>query len=115
MADQTAQLIQELTPWARYHAIELINAARIELGLPAVITSAKRNLEQQKELLRTGRTRTLQSKHLLGQAFDVDMYGYNRDQVPAYVYQALGELGERFGLTWGGRFVSFRDVGHFEL
>jgi peptidoglycan L-alanyl-D-glutamate endopeptidase CwlK len=95
-------------------AIDLINTARND-GYPLVITSSTRTAQQQQSLVRTGRSRTLQSKHLLGLAFDVDLVGWNRDAVPEWFWQYLGPLGERFGLTWGGRWISFRDVGHFEI
>jgi peptidoglycan L-alanyl-D-glutamate endopeptidase CwlK len=37
----------------------------------------------------------------------------DKDGVPDY--RELGELGERLGLKWGGRFKGFPDVGHLEL
>jgi len=46
-------------------------------------------------------------------AFDVDVHGYRREDVPRYVWSWLGRLGEALGFRWGGRW-SFYDPGHFE-
>lgn len=43
------------------------------------------------------------------------MLGWRRDDVPRWVWDQLGPLGESVGLTWGGRWHSFVDVGHFEI
>lgn len=113
--DRTEQLLDTLDPWLAWRAETFINQVRTVNQLPIVITSAIRTPAEQQRLLQQGRTTTLQSKHLLGLAFDVDMYGWNRDRVPTWVWSEIGPVGESFGLTWGGRWKSFRDVGHFEL
>lgn len=57
----------------------------------------------------------MQSKHLLGKAFDVDVFGFGRDDVPLWVWEEIGPWAEmQLGLKWGGRFTSIRDLGHFE-
>jgi len=61
-----------------------------------------------------GRSRTLTGKHLRGQAFDVDIHGFGRDQIPMLFWEQLGEGGEYLGLRWGGRFSGLWDPGHFE-
>jgi peptidoglycan L-alanyl-D-glutamate endopeptidase CwlK len=113
MTDRTEELIAELDWYTASSAVDLINRLR-RAGYPAVITSARRSPQEQKTLLQQGRTTTLRSKHLTGQAFDVDMYGWNRDRVPAWAWDVVGPAGEASGLKWGGRWKSFRDVGHFE-
>lgn len=56
----------------------------------------------------------MQSKHLSGQAFDVDVVGWSRDALPRWWWLALGQYAERLGLRWGGRWTTFYDAGHFE-
>lgn len=115
MADETQYHLARLEPRTRQAAFVLVDAAR-RAGIPLVISSSRRSLSEQKALLLQGRTRTLQSKHLAGKAFDVDWFGVNRDQVPPWLWSALGPFAEKnLGLIWGGRFKTIRDPGHFEF
>jgi len=111
--DQTEAHISRLSSFLRPTAVELINACR-DAGLPMVITSSRRTQQEQASLVRQGRSLTMQSKHLIGQAFDIDVYGMNRDAVPAWVWDEIGPYAESLGLRWGGRWATFRDVAHFE-
>lgn len=113
--DNTAAWIATLAPGVDSAAVEFINELRVRYQLPAVITSGRRDTATQQALLQQGRTTTLQSAHLSGRAFDVDMYGWNRDAVPRWVWDLIGPVGEQHGLRWGGRWKSFVDVGHFEV
>jgi hypothetical protein len=114
--DPSLALIQTLDWQIQLLAVDLVNAARTApLWLPLVITSARRSSAEQARLVQQGRSRTLASRHVLGLAFDVDMLHWNRDAVPRWVWDRLGPLGESIGLTWGGRWTSFLDVGHFEI
>jgi len=115
MADGTLAHINQLDPIMAPKALAFINYARSRLKLPAVITSSTRSPQEQAALVAVGRSKTLQSKHLSGRAFDVDMYGWNRDAVPAWVWSELGPSASLFGLTWGGDWQTFKDVGHFEI
>lgn len=57
----------------------------------------------------------MRSRHLTGDAFDVDVLGMNRDDVPEWWWHQLGNFAEsQLGLRWGGRWKSIRDLGHFE-
>ena len=113
--DRTEYWLGTLNSYLSWVAEQFIDQVRTHNQLPIVITSGIRSPAEQQRLLAQGRTATLQSKHLQGLAFDVDMYGWNRNDVPAWVWDEVGLAGERFGLTWGGRWKSFRDVGHFQL
>ena len=93
-----------------YYLVYIVRTA----GFPLQITSTLRTREEQASLVRLGRSDTLRSKHLVGQAFDVDVHGYDRDAVPLWFWEAVGQLGEYLGLRWGGRFAYPRDYGHFE-
>jgi len=112
-SDPTLEHLPQLTPETRDRAVQLLNAAR-QVGVPLIITSARRSIDEQKRLVETGRSRTLDSAHLRGEAFDVDVMGIRRDDIPRWWFMALGAYGESLGLIWGGRWA-FYDPGHFEL
>jgi len=101
------------------------------------ITEGLRTLERQRELLASGRSRTLNSNHLLqddgfSHAVDVMASGdLNRDGVVDHKDRAVtwdrkwyGEIAQameraseelRIGIRWGGTFRGFYDGPHFEL
>ena len=110
---QTIGHLQQLAPDSALAAFQLLDFVRSH-GIPLTITSSRRTLEEQRALVRAGSSMTLQSKHLGGHAFDVDVHGYGRDEIPIWFLYQLGWLGEQLGLRWGGRWTGFRDYGHFE-
>ena len=119
-SDPTLGQIATLDPDTRIRAHWLIYYLRVFYKLPAVISEGSRTSRRQEFLFASGRSRpgpvltgTLESSHLSGQAFDIDMHGHNRDDVPRWVWDVAGPLGEWLGLTWGGRWRS-HDFGHFE-
>lgn len=112
--DPTRSHLEALAPRAQLLAIYLVTAAR-NAGIPLIITSSRRTYAEQIKLFAQGRTRTLNSKHLRGEAFDIDISGWSRSSVPSWLFDALGEYGEFLGLAWGGRWKSFPDPGHFEI
>lgn len=114
VVDPTLRNLAGLDPQVQELALDLVNLAR-SVGIPLIVTSGMRTPMQQAQLVRQGRSRTLQSRHLTGRAFDVDLYGIHRDNVSDRVWNWLGPRAEAFGLTWGGRWQSFRDLGHFEF
>ena len=95
-----------------------------------VVTEGLRTLERQKELLATGKSQTLKSRHLTGHAVDLAVW-YDKDldkvldadeiswKFPDY--KALSEVvkaaAEQLGIPieWGGDWVSFKDGPHFQL
>lgn len=112
--DPTLEILTGLTPATARVAVEFVSGVR-RAGFPLVLTSGRRGLAEQRRLVAAHRSRTLRSKHLSGEAFDVDVLGVARDAVPQWFWDALGPYGERFGLTWGGRWRAIYDPGHFEL
>lgn len=112
--DPTLDHLPQLTPECRDLAVQLVNAAR-QAGVPLVITSSRRSVQEQQRLVQAGRSQTLNSAHLRGEAFDVDVLGLSRDQVPRWFWDALGPYGEALGLRWGGRWRTLYDPGHFEV
>lgn len=108
MYDPTPHYLSTLKPNVRERATILINWLR-ENGIPALVISGRRTREQN---IAAGGAK--KSRHLSGSAFDVQIQGYTRDQVPMEFWQAVGEVAEKYlKLRWGGRFKE-RDVNHFD-
>ncbi len=85
------------------------------VGVPLWVSSGRRDPATQRRLVQAGRSLTLNSKHLSGRAFDVDVLGFARDDVPLSFWHLLGPWAEsQLGLRWGGRFRSLKDFAHFE-
>lgn len=98
-------------------AFWLVWAARTA-GYPVIITSARRTVAIQRDLVRRGLSNTLKSKHVDGKAFDIDWLGFNRNNIPKWFWPLIGPWAEvNLGLRWGGRFNvgGAPDFGHFEL
>lgn len=80
-----------------------------------------RTRERQRELVASGASRTLNSKHLSGHAVDLGAWvgGEVRwdwplyDRIGAAMKRAAAEL--HVPIVWGGDWTSFRDGPHFEL
>lgn len=110
----TEEHIRRLDPEIAWRAWWLVYIAR-SIGIPLIITSSVRSAEEQRRLFQAGYSRTERSKHLVARAFDVDVKGYSRDDVPLHIWNWLATVGDYLGLYWGGRFKNFFDAGHFEL
>lgn len=102
----------------------LIAVARRALELSPVdfgITEGLRTMERQREMVRTGKSQTLKSRHLTGHAVDVVAYlGANiswewkyYELIAAAFKQAGKELGT--AIEWGGDWKSLKDGPHFQL
>ncbi len=114
MYDPTEEMIYGLNPTTANQARWLVWACRTA-GAPVIITSGRRSQAEQHRLFDAGRTKTLQSKHLRGEAFDIDVAGLSRDAVPTWFWNTVGPWAEsQLGLVWGGRWKSIYDPGHFE-
>ncbi len=102
----------------------LIAVVRRALELSPVdfgITEGLRTMEHQREMVRTGKSQTLKSRHLTGHAVDVVAYlGANiswewkyYEQIAAAFKQAGKELGTV--IEWGGDWKTLKDGPHFQL
>lgn len=90
-----------------------------DTGWTVYIFEGKRSRTRQARLVEQGRSMTMNSRHLTGDAVDIWFKDENGapvppDDVPPEYYEALGELGEEIGFTWGGRWTSLVDKPHFE-
>ncbi len=110
----TLEHLEALAPAAFNRAYWLVVIGRF-YGLPVIITSSTRTQAEQDEFVASGASLTRNSRHLFGNAFDIDMQGHPPDTVPQDVWDWMGELGEYLGLKWGGRWRLLRDFRHFEV
>ncbi len=111
--DPTIGHLRQLDRTAQAAAIRMVTHVRL-VGIPLTVSSSRRTPQEQAQLVRTGRSQTFRSRHLTGQAFDIDVHGFGRDQIPRWWFYQLGQLAEPLGLRWGGNFSGFWDPGHFE-
>ncbi|MDE2232478.1 MAG: M15 family metallopeptidase [Candidatus Omnitrophica bacterium] len=112
--DPTPAYVADLDPTIAPLAVAFINGLR-SVGVPAWISSGRRNAATEASLVASGRSTTMHSKHLTGQAFDYDVLGFGRDQLPQWWMLLVGQYGESLGLTWGGRWTTLYDPGHFQV
>lgn len=118
------RLLLTLHESARVRAISLLELAD-SAGVRLAITSALRTHAEQARLYAQGRTtpgprvtgaQPGQSWHNYGLAFDVAPLRHGRPHWPndMRLWSQIGELGERLGLEWGGRWKQ-RDLPHFQF
>ena len=80
-----------------------------------------RTLARQKQLLASGATKTLKSRHLTGHAVDLGAYaaGQVRWDWPLYykIANAMKAAAKELGIPveWGGDWKSFKDGPHWQL
>ena len=114
-----ATLLPQVQPLARA-LIE--NAAAIGICIKAL--SGTRSYDEQNALYEQGRSQTGRivtkarggySNHNFGIAFDIGVFEGGRylDESPAY--KAIGALGMKLGLEWGGNWQTIQDEPHFQL
>lgn len=109
MYDPTQAKIDSLQQDAAIRAYWLVRTAR-ESGIPLMIISGYRSADLNRSV-----GGAPASKHLSGRAFDVQVQGFTRDELPISWWTALGSWAEQnLGLRWGGRF-STPDVNHFDV
>lgn len=110
MYDPTINHLLQLEPRTQSLAYFLVSAVR-QRGVPLIITSSRRSVFEQIGHVLAGRSKTFSSRHLSGRAFDVDVYGWNRKDVPRWFWDDLGRFAVGLGLKWP---VPDWDPGHFE-
>jgi peptidoglycan L-alanyl-D-glutamate endopeptidase CwlK len=78
-----------------------------------------RTVERQRELVASGASRTMASRHITGHAVDLAPVPLDWSNFPAFRAMAGAVLraadAEGVPVDWGGNWASFRDGPHFEL
>lgn len=101
--------------------VKVMEEAIKESPLDFGITEGLRTLERQKELFESGKSQTMNSRHLRGLAVDIAIFidGKVNWDFPNYklVADHIKEVAKELNvpLQWGGDWISFKDGPHFEL
>jgi len=78
-----------------------------------------RNINRQRELVKAGKSTTLNSRHLTGHAVDMVPYPVDWEDIDRFelMAEAMKEAAEELDIpiVWGGDWESFYDAPHFEL
>ena len=77
-----------------------------------------RHINRQRELVRKGASRTMNSRHLTGHAVDIAPWPVSWEWEEFHpIAEAMKEAAEELGvdIVWGGDWKSFPDGPHFEL
>lgn len=100
----------------------VIDRALLDSPLDFVVIEGLRTKERQKQLVASGASETMNSRHLTGHAVDLVPIGPNGKAAfdwPLYdnLGPAVKAAAEKEGvaLDWGGDWKSFKDGPHFEL
>lgn len=108
--------LDDLSTRFRPLACELI-ARIVEAKIDVRIIETLRTAERQAELIEQGVSWTVKSKHIAGEAIDLAPTAVLalKGWAPGHSHwRIMGEIGERLGLRWGGRW-KIPDCAHFEL
>ena len=116
--------INELHPSVAWLCLNLIEQCKDE-GIDIIITSTFRDFESQAALYAQGRTtagkkvtnaKAGQSFHNYRVAFDfVPIVNGKAQWNDKALFNRVGIMGEKMGLTWSGRFTKFPEAAHFQL
>ena len=88
---------------------------------PFNVSEGLRTIEKQREYVRQGKSKTMNSKHLVGKAVDLYPLTMNRKQVDWSRFEDLASLmfqvanDQGVEMVWGGNWKNFVDKCHFEL
>ncbi len=111
--------INQLSPEAKETFSKFLKSAREQFPKHTIVVAETyRAQSRQDKLFKEGKNKTTVrvSKHTKRLAADI--YFIKNGKISAYhqaPYLELGELGESFGLRWGGRWKMPFDPGHYEV
>ena len=110
--------IDKLTPELR-DIVKLIVGDLKAINSPMQVFETLRSFERQEELVKNGYSKTMNSKHLIGRAVDFVVF-VNGDWSWDYKkyekeYNDYGNIAIKYGLVWGGNWLTFKDYPHAQL
>jgi peptidoglycan L-alanyl-D-glutamate endopeptidase CwlK len=86
-----------------------------------IVTEGLRTVKRQEQLVASGASKTMNSRHLTGHAVDLAALVAGQVRWDWPIYDELGKavkraaVEEQVPITWGGDWPRFRDGPHFEL
>lgn len=101
--------------------VKVVEKAAETATMPFTVSEGLRSLERQRMLVQLGKSKTMYSKHLSGDAVDLYPLTDDRTQIAWAKFgeladtmkAAAAELGTK--IQWGGDWKKFIDKPHFEL
>ena len=103
----------------RLKAVVIETAARC--WFPFNVSEGLRSREKQREYYNAGKSKTMNSKHLIGKAVDLYPLTMNRRKVDWSRFDDLADLMKEVAkekeveIVWGGDWKTFVDKPHFEI
>jgi peptidoglycan L-alanyl-D-glutamate endopeptidase CwlK len=101
---------------------DLVRVVRRALELSPIdftVIEGLRTPERQAQLMKQGFTRTLRSRHIIGQAVDIVPLpvDWNNPKPFGLVAEAMKKAADELGvkITWGGSWKSFKDLPHYQI
>jgi hypothetical protein len=114
--------LDSLTDFFREEYVEPFLAELMQRRLYVVVVETRRTRARQEMLQQAGKSKTSWGFHCEGKAIDlapVDLYSSDKVQqidwrVSSPQWKEIGDVGKEHGLVWGGDWISFPDLGHFQ-
>jgi len=117
LSDKSLDKMKGVNPSLLAVVKKAIELSPVDFG----VSEGLRTVERQKELFKAGKSQTMKSRHIVGEAVDVVAYVNGKvdwtwkyyEQIAVAMKEASKELG--IVIEWGGDWVSFKDGVHFQL
>lgn len=101
---------------------DLVKVVKRALELSPVdftVIEGLRTKERQAELMKQGFTRTLNSRHIIGEAVDIVPLpvDWKNPKPFGLVAEAMKKAADELGvkITWGGSWRTFKDLPHYQI
>jgi peptidoglycan L-alanyl-D-glutamate endopeptidase CwlK len=103
---------------------DLVRVVELAITLTEVdfaVTEGLRTRERQAQLLKEGKSKTMNSRHITGHAVDLAAWVDNTVSWDFKYYQTIAKAMKKAAqqlsvpIVWGGDWVTFKDGPHFEL
>lgn len=101
---------------------DLVKVVKRALELSPVdftVIEGLRTKERQAELMKQGFTRTLNSRHIIGEAVDILPLpvDWKNPKPFGLVAEAMKKAADELGvkITWGGSWKTFKDLPHYQI
>jgi peptidoglycan L-alanyl-D-glutamate endopeptidase CwlK len=117
-SDMSSRKIEDLVS-SLQEKYRLFEAQCHASGLDFIVTCTTRSIAEQAELVKEGKSRTMHSKHLTGEAFDFCPVIHGKLSWVFKDFVPIGKIAEDLGLEWGGcktgKWEHFVDAPHVQL